>query len=353
MIDVKNIAVYNKDGLAVLRNIPDETIDLIVADPPYGLNKDYGNDSDCMGNEEYLQWMESWVKLARVKLKKRGLLYIFQSWQRAPEVFSICKKSFIMINEIIWDRRVPSMGGTTRRFSSVHDNIGVFAIDKNYYFNIDPVRIPYDEATKKARSRSIFVGAKWLEIGYNPKDVWSISRLHAIHSERMDHPTQKPRELIDRIILSSSPEEGLVVDPFGGTGTTAESCLANNRSCVTAEINVNYYNQILERINSYEGDNCVPVTNKPATSQPHSLRKSGVSESAIIKCLSGKPVSSLEIADKLQVQRTDVAKTLLNLKVSGKIKSIGKARGTKYYIGDISEIESMTDNPRQENLFMA
>lgn len=71
-----------------------------------------------------------------------------------------------MVNEIIWDRRVPSMGGSTRKFSSVHDNIGFFVkSQKDYYFNLDPVRIPYDEETKKARTRSIFVGKKWLEMG--------------------------------------------------------------------------------------------------------------------------------------------------------------------------------------------
>ena len=65
-----------------------------------------------------------------------------------------------------------------RSFSSVHDTIGFFVNRKDYYFDLDAVRIPYDAETKKARSRSIFVGAKWLEVGYNPKDVWSVSRLH-------------------------------------------------------------------------------------------------------------------------------------------------------------------------------
>ena len=61
-----------------------------------------------------------------------------------------------MVNEIIWDRRVPSMGCSTRKFSSVHDNIGFFAkSQKDYYFNIDPVRIPYDEKTQKAKQEAV------------------------------------------------------------------------------------------------------------------------------------------------------------------------------------------------------
>jgi site-specific DNA-methyltransferase (adenine-specific) len=87
----------------------------------------------------------------------------------------------------------------------VHDTIGFFVNRKDYYFDLDAVRIPYDAETKKARSRSIFVGAKWLEVGYNPKDLWSVSRLHREHPERADHPTQKPLEIIERMVKASCP----------------------------------------------------------------------------------------------------------------------------------------------------
>ena len=135
-------------------------------------------------------------------------MYIFCTWQYAPEIFSFLKTQLTMVNEIIWDRRVPSMGGTTRRFTSVHDNIGFFAVSRAYYFDLDPVRIPYDADTKKARSRKLFEGSKWLEMGYNPKDVWSVSRLHRQHAERVDHPTQKPLEIIERMVLASCPPGG-------------------------------------------------------------------------------------------------------------------------------------------------
>lgn len=140
------------------------------------------------------------------------------------------------------------MGGSTRRFTSVHDNIGMFAKNKDYYFNIDEVRIPYDAETKKARSRSIFVGAKWLEVGYNPKDIWSHSRLHRQDPEREAHPTQKPLAIIDRMVKASCPVDGLVFDPFMGSGTTAISCIRNERKYTGFEINKEYYNMIQERI---------------------------------------------------------------------------------------------------------
>lgn len=153
-----------------------------------------------------------------------------------------------MVNEIIWDRRVPSMGGSTRKFSSVHDNIGFFAASRDYYFDVDAVRIPYDAETKKARSRKRFEGKKWLEVGYNPKDVWSVSRLHRQDPERAEHPTQKPLELVERMILASCPPGGLVLDPFLGSGTTAAACARLGRRFAGFEINADYCRVARERV---------------------------------------------------------------------------------------------------------
>ncbi|WP_338911497.1 site-specific DNA-methyltransferase [Mycetohabitans rhizoxinica] len=234
------IALRNCDFLTDVGSLADQSIDLILADPPYGLGKDYGNDSDKRNGQDFIAWTCRWLELAIPKLKPSGSLYVFCTWQYAPEIFCFLKRRLTMINEIIWDRRVPSMGGTTRRFTSVHDNIGFFAVSKDYYFDLDPVRIPYDPVTKKARSRRIFEGSKWLELGYNPKDVWSVSRLHRQHAERVAHPTQKPLEIIERMVLSSCPPGGLVLDPFMGSGTTAVACARHQRRFVGYEINPEY-----------------------------------------------------------------------------------------------------------------
>ena len=238
----------NKDFLEDVESIANESIDLVIADPPYGLGKDYGNNSDKKSSKELITWTIKWIDLVIPKIKLTGGLYIFTTWKHSPEIFSMIKQRMIMVNEIIWDRRVPSMGGSTRRFSSVHDTIGYFVMSKNYYFDLDAVRIPYDTETKKARSRSIFKGAKWLEIGYNPKDVWSVSRLHKLHREREDHPTQKPLKIIERMIKASSPPNGTVLDPFGGSGTTLEACYKTNRNCIIYELNSTYCNIIKNRV---------------------------------------------------------------------------------------------------------
>ena len=240
--------IYCEDALQGLSRIPDGSIDLLIADPPYGLGKDYGNDSDKLEASAYLRWMEEWIDAALPKLKPDASLYIFLTWRYSPEIFVMLKQRMTMLNEIVWDRRVPSMGGSTRRFSSVHDTIGFFAKSKDYHFDLDAVRIPYDAETKKARSRSIFVGAKWLEIGYNPKDVWSVSRLHREHRERSDHPTQKPLEIIERMVKASCPPDGMVLDPFMGSGTTAVAAKRCGRNFVGFELNADYCELIAVRL---------------------------------------------------------------------------------------------------------
>ena len=240
--------IFNEDAVTGLTRIGDGSVDLIVTDPPYGLGKDYGNDSDKLDTPEYLKWTESWLDAAIPKLKPSGSLYLFLTWRNSPEIFSFLKRRMIMLNEIIWDRRVPSMGGSTRRYSSVHDTIGFFAMTRDHYFDLDSIRIPYDEETKKARSRSIFVGKKWLEMGYNPKDLWSVSRLHRIHGEREDHPTQKPLEIVERMIKASCPPGGLVLDPFMGSGTTAAAAKRNGRNYVGFELNPEYCAMIARRL---------------------------------------------------------------------------------------------------------
>lgn len=240
--------IFNEDCIAGVSHLADGSVDLIIADPPYGLGKDYGNDSDKLTGEAYLAWSAQWIDAVLPKLTRNGSLYLFCTWQNAPELFVMLKQRLSMINEIIWDRRVPSMGGSTRKFSSVHDNIGFFAASRDYYFNIDAVRIPYDAETKKARSRKRFEGKKWLEVGYNPKDLWSVSRLHRQDPERADHPTQKPLELVERMILASCPPGGLVLDPFLGSGTTAVACARQGRRFAGFEINAEYCRVARDRV---------------------------------------------------------------------------------------------------------
>jgi len=265
-LSIERAVLLNEDLFHAMTRVREASVDLVVADPPYGLGKDYGNDSDRLSGEDYMAFSRRWIDAVIPKLKPNGSLYIFLTWQYSPEVFSYLKTRLIMVNEIIWDRKVPSMGGSTRRFSSVHDTVGLFARSKDYRFDIDSVRIPYDAQTKRARTRSIFVGKKWLEVGYNPKDVWSVTRIHRQDPEREEHPTQKPLEIIERMVLASCPPEGLVLDPFMGSGTTAVAALKHGRRFVGFEINPAYCALARRRVKRFfgEGFRSATVPSRPA-----------------------------------------------------------------------------------------
>ncbi|APA71736.1 DNA methylase N-4 [Janthinobacterium sp. 1_2014MBL_MicDiv] len=287
--------VYCEDALAGLARIPDGSVDLILTDPPYNLGKDYGNASDQQSVADYLRWTEQWIDAALPKLKANGSLYIFLTWRYSPEIFVMLKQRMAMMNEIIWDRRVPSMGGSVRSFSSVHDTIGFFVKRKDYYFDLDAVRIAYDAATKKARSRSIFIGAKWLEVGYNPKDLWSVSRLHKEHPERADHPTQKPLEIIERMVKASCPPGGVVLDLFMGSGTTALAAKRCGRDFVGFELNPDYCAIIEQRLAALAQELAEPAAPKPEKKAP-AKRRAAAAVPKAAKAAAKKPAATKQPA---------------------------------------------------------
>ncbi len=301
--------VFCEDALAGLARIPDASIDLILTDPPYNLGKDYGNASDQQTVDEYLRWTEQWIDAALPKLKPNGSLYIFLTWRFSPEIFVMLKRRMTMMNEIIWDRRVPSMGGSVRRFSSVHDTIGFFVRRKDYYFDLDAVRIAYDAATKKARSRSIFIGAKWLEVGYNPKDLWSVSRLHKEHPERADHPTQKPLEIIERMLKASCPPGGVVLDLFMGSGTTAIAAKRCGRQFVGFELNPDYCAIIQQRLAAVQvAETVQPAVPEAVAEAKNSRKRAPAKRSGTVKATATAKAKAAT-ASNTTVKKTTARKT--------------------------------------------
>ncbi len=131
----------------------------------------------------------------------------------------------------------------------------MFTKSESFKFNLDNVRIPQ----KYFRERNNMAGA-------NPGDVWQFSHVHYSNPERESHPTQKPEGLIERIILASSGENDLILDPFLGSGTTARVCQQLNRDCIGIELNPEFVEMAENRLNkTFTGfDSIDPrITRKP------------------------------------------------------------------------------------------
>jgi len=120
-------------------------------------------------------------------------------------------------------------------FANRHEEILWYAKTKKYYFNLDAVRIEFDEATKKLYKKDKRLNPLSIEKGKNPGNVWDIKRLNANSKERVGHPTQKPLEVIRRIVKGMSYPGSIVLDFFAGSGTTGRICIEENRHCIMVD----------------------------------------------------------------------------------------------------------------------
>jgi site-specific DNA-methyltransferase (adenine-specific) len=240
---MNNIEIRTGDALDLLKVIQSGTIDLIIADPPYNLGKNYGNNHDIKGFREYLQFSESWLKESCRILSPHGTIYVFMGFRFISYLYDILDQKLGMyFNSWITWHYTQGMG-KTKGFSPRHDDILMFTKSENFKFKLDAVRIPQ----KYYRKRNNMAGA-------NPGDVWSFSHVHYSNPEREEHPTQKPEALVARMVLASSDEGDLVFDPFFGSGTTLRVCQILNRRCIGIELNPAYVELAQKRLKKpFEG----------------------------------------------------------------------------------------------------
>ena len=234
---MNDINIICGDSLLELKKIDSNSVDLIIADPPYNLGKDYGNNSDSKEFDEYIEFTEQWTKECKRILKDNGTMYFFMGFKFISYLYQVLEKKHNLIfnNWICWHY---TQGiGKKHGFSPRHDDILMFVKSDKFYFNLDEIRIPQ----KFYRSINNMRGA-------NPGDVWEFSHVHYCNENRQNHPTQKPEGLIERMILASSKENDVVLDPFSGSGTTLRVCQQLNRKGIGIEINPTYVEQTKDRL---------------------------------------------------------------------------------------------------------
>lgn len=234
----KRINVICGDVIEELKKIPDKSIDLITTDPPYNLNKNYGNNKDNLEFEEYIDFSREWLKEAHRVLKDNGSIYVFMGMKYISYIYEIMEKELGMTFNS-WITWYYTQGiGKTKGFSPRHDDILYFTKHpKKFTFNLDSIRVPQ----KFYRSVNNMRGA-------NPGNVWEFSHMHYCNKNRQKHPTQKPEGLYERMILVSSNEGDIVLDPFMGSGTALRVCQQLNRECIGIDINPQYVEMTNERL---------------------------------------------------------------------------------------------------------
>lgn len=242
--------ILTADCLEILPQIEENSARVVIADPPYFrvLTKEKW-DNQWADEGAYLEWSLRWMRLAMRVLVPGGLLYCFGQTGKREQVWlqlmaRACSE-FEYHDLIIWDRAV---GYNERRDSFTPAYEMILALRKAGaapYFDKDAIREKYDATTqarylKDKRYQNLELRREHLKRGKYATNVWRVPSLKGNSGEKCGHPAQKPEEIIRRLVLSSSQENDLIIDPFAGCGTVAAVCAQHNRRCLSIEINENF-----------------------------------------------------------------------------------------------------------------
>lgn len=231
------------DAFGVLDVLPEKSFDLLFADPPYNLNKNFGENSfQQTSSEEYEEWLESWLKLTTPLLKPTASVYLCGDWRSAAAIQRVGSRYFKLRNRITWEREKGR--GAKENWKNCAEDIWFFTVSDKYTFNLDAVRLkrqviaPYRENGEPKDWENADDGKFRLT---HPSNLWTdLTVPFWSMPENTDHPTQKPEKLLAKIILASTNEGDIVLDPFLGSGTTSVAAKKLGRHFVGIEKDENY-----------------------------------------------------------------------------------------------------------------
>lgn len=231
------------DAFASLKKVEDKSVDLLIVDPPYNLDKDFhGNGFKKQSDEKYAEYTENWIEAVKKKLKDTASVYVCCDWKSALVIGSILDKHFILRNRITWQREKGR--GAKANWKNSMEDVFFATVSDDYTFNLDAVKVrkkvlaPYREdgkpkdwvQTEEGKFRNTCPSNFWDDIAV---PYWSMA-------ENTAHPTQKPEKLIAKLILASSNVGDVVLDPFNGSGTTSVVASKLDRNYIGLEQNPLY-----------------------------------------------------------------------------------------------------------------
>ncbi len=248
---MKTNKIYLADVFDFLSMLGDASIDLVIADPPYNMHK---ADWDTFKTEsEYFDFTFKWIDLLLSKCKSSASIYLFNNAYNSAIILNhLREKPIVFRNWIKWYKK-DGFSATRKRFVNAQETILFYTKSNDYIFNADSIRVPYDSVNRivhAAKKGILKDGKRWFpnEKGKLCNDVWEItSQRHKIKVngkiQKPPHPTIKPDEMIERMILASSNEDDLVLDLFSGSGTTSRIAKKLGRQFIGCENN-ELYSQI-------------------------------------------------------------------------------------------------------------
>lgn len=265
------------DAISVLKKIKNGVVDLIFADAPYNIGKDFGNNQDKWNSvEDYIDWCKVWLDECMRVLKDNGTLYFMTATQHMPYLDIYMSQKYHVLCRIVWT--YDSSGVQSKKmFGSLYEPILMVTKSSNsrYTFNGQDVLVE----AKTGAQRKLIDYRKDPPQPYNtqkvPGNVWTFPRVRFKMDEYENHPTQKPESLLERIIKASSNEGDLILDPFAGSFTTSAVAVNLNRRAIGIDINEEYFRIGLRRTgiaSTYLGESIEKVKRRKTTAKSKYVR---------------------------------------------------------------------------------
>lgn len=245
----KGALIVHGDSLEVLKNLPSKSVNLIFADAPYNIGKDFGNNQDKWESVIiYVEWCKQWLDECMRVLKDDGTMYFMTATQHMAYLDVYMSEKYNVLSRIIWAYDSSGMQ-SKNMFGSLYEPIlMVNKSSKNsYIFNYKDILVE----AKTGSQRKLIDYRKKVPAPYNsqkvPGNFWEFNRVRFKMDEYENHPTQKPEALLERIIKASSNIGDVVLDPFSGSFTTASVAVKLGRKAIGIDLNPEYFEMGLRR----------------------------------------------------------------------------------------------------------
>lgn len=241
--------LYAGDAIDLLSRVKAGSVDLLFADPPYNLGKDFGNNRDL--RRDWPEWTARWLDLAKRALAPEGSIYVCSTWERSGILQRLLEERFVVRSRITWRR--DKGRGAKANWKNNHEDVWFATAGPRYRFNLEAVKVrkpviaPYRDAAGRPKD--------WIDSPEgrhrltHPSNIWTdLCVPFWSMAENTPHPTQKPERLVERILLAGSARGDLVVDPFLGSGTSAVVARRMGRRFLGCDLNPDYVRLALKRL---------------------------------------------------------------------------------------------------------
>jgi site-specific DNA-methyltransferase (adenine-specific) len=254
---------FNKDCQEIISVLPEKSVDVIFADPPYNIGKAEWDSFSSI--DDYVEWVKGWILELHPVLKDTGSLFVMGFPENLALIYAAIASQFQSCRWLVWHYRNKSSLSKNDWVRS-HEPILHLRKSKDFFFAPDKIREPYNLHTRKYPERpqgeSSQYGGKsndphfWSPHtkGAKPRDVIDIPAINNTMKERTAHPTQKPEALLRKLLLGTCPSGGLVFDPFAGSGTALVVAEQAELFWLGAEISPEYSSIVETRLRTFLQD---------------------------------------------------------------------------------------------------